>query len=54
MSSGEEKEEIEITPEMIEAGLEAYRLYSPSEDSPTEIIKTVYEAMHGQRLRRAP
>jgi len=38
MVSSKEKEEIEVTPEMIEAGLREWRLYNPIEDSIVEII----------------
>ncbi len=45
MSSVEEKEEIEITPAMIEAGIEALSLFKPSEDSASQIVKEVFLAM---------
>jgi len=40
--------EIEITPEMIVAGLEELSLYSPREDSPefaVEVVKAIFEKM---------
>ena len=38
-------EEIEITPAMIEAGIEALCLFIPSEDELSHIVSEVYTAM---------
>jgi hypothetical protein len=38
-------EEIEVTPAMIEAGLEAFAGYSPRFDSREEMVVSVYRAM---------
>jgi hypothetical protein len=37
-------DEIEITPEMIEAGVEAFSLYEPN-DRPGQIVWSVFRAM---------
>jgi hypothetical protein len=49
-------DEIEITPEMIESGLEELSLYSPREDSSefaAEIVETIFRrmlALHQKKL----
>lgn len=42
-------DEIEITPEMIEAGVADYGLFDPASDSPDAIVRSVYEAMSAAR-----
>ncbi len=39
------KEEIEITPEIIEAGVEAYGAYEDDWDSLPEMLSAVFKAM---------
>ena len=46
----DEKDEIEITPAMIEAGMEAYSLFS-SEDRGHYVVDAIYRAMEGARNR---
>jgi hypothetical protein len=48
MDANEKLEEIEITPEMIEAGLEAYSVFS-SQDRGEWVICAIYEAMFKAR-----
>jgi hypothetical protein len=47
-----DRPEIEITPEMIEAGIRAYDLYD-SEDPYEWIVAAIYTAMEKARLREA-
>lgn len=44
--------EIKLTPDVIEAGMEALRLYHPLEDSPAEIVEAVFLAMRKRLLQR--
>jgi hypothetical protein len=43
-------DEIEVTPEMIEAGCREYATISPREDDYEEIVRSIYEAMEACRL----
>ena len=43
-------EEIEITPAMIEAGLNAWRLFGSVDDSPLDLILAIWEDMERSRL----
>jgi hypothetical protein len=46
-----EREEIEITPEMIEIGCYELAQYNPTEDSPEPVVLAIFEAMieaHGR------
>jgi ribosome maturation protein Sdo1 len=48
-------DEIEITPEMIEAGLEQLSLYSPREDSSefaAEIVEAIFRKMLARRRKK--
>ncbi len=45
--------EIEITPEMIEAGVDVLGMYRPSEDDTVEWVKEIYRAMAVLKIRRA-
>jgi hypothetical protein len=45
-TSGNVLSEIEITPEMIEAGEEAYGKTDDRFDTPREIVRSIYLAMH--------
>lgn len=38
--------EIEVTPAMIAAGIEALCLYSPVDDDLAMVVRDVYDAMH--------
>ena len=46
-------EEIEITPEMVEAGVEAAAIYD-SDDSLTDVVTAVYRAMIAAAQRAEP
>lgn len=48
-SAPEENEEIEITPEMIEAGSRALLFYDPELDSGFELVSEVYRLMETTR-----
>jgi hypothetical protein len=41
--------EVEITPEMIEAGIEAYVLFNPLEDPGEWIVCAIYEEMEKKK-----
>lgn len=43
--TGRRTEEIEITPEMIEAGLAEFFEYSPDFDNEREVVEAIYRAM---------
>ena len=52
---GEPPSDIEITPEMMDAALDVWRLYDPVEDPCGPIIRAVYSAMIAARpLSRPP
>ena len=51
--SKNENDEIEITPEMIEAGVIAISDYSMREDRLSDIVTAVFEAMSGRRFCNA-
>lgn len=44
-------EEIEITPAMIEAGVEELCLYDSREDTPDVAVRMIFEAMVSRRAR---
>jgi hypothetical protein len=44
-SAPKEKEEIEITPEMIEAGVAIVREFEPGQVTPWTLVEAVYRAM---------
>ena len=46
--------EIEVTPEMIEAGTEILSMYDPTEDAAAEWVGEIYQAMVVARMQRAP
>ncbi len=46
-----EEEEIEITPEMIDAGVEAWSLFDPG-DRLDATLAAIYRAMHGAQKTR--
>jgi hypothetical protein len=45
-------DEIEVTPEMIEAGMTAYRAYDHRVEEPVSLVWAIYEAMERLRPRR--
>jgi hypothetical protein len=51
-SAGAPEHEIEITPAMIQRGVEAFFDFTPSEDDPEMIVAEVYRAMALERERR--
>src|SRR5882672_3140472 len=46
-----DKESIEITPEMLEAGLREYLRAYREEDSPEYVVKVIYEVMRRAQLQ---
>jgi hypothetical protein len=46
-------DEIEITPEMIDAGLNELALYEPGWDAGSDVVRAIYTAMEKARLQVA-
>ena len=47
-------DEIEITPEMIEAGAEVLLMYDPGEDTAAEWVGEIYRAMKAAKTQHVP
>ncbi len=53
-SAGAPEHEIEVTPEMIAAGLSVLYDYDPSYSNEREIVAKIYEVMERMRAARNP